>query len=447
MTPELLLPAGSLEKMRTAYDFGADAVYAGLPRYSLRARNNDFRVEQLAQGIEEAHTRGKQFYVTANILPHNDKVRSFVRQLQPIVEMKPDAFIMADPGLIMLAREAWPDINIHLSVQANTLNYASVKFWQSVGVKRIILSRELSLDEIAEIRQQCPDMEIEVFVHGALCIAYSGRCLLSGYFNRRDPNQGTCTNACRWNYKMHDADQNEAGDIVKLQGFDFGKELEEANSSFSACGGTERHPAADQVYLIEEANRAGELMPIMEDEHGTYIMNSKDLRAIEYIEKLTNIGVTSLKIEGRTKSQYYVARTAQTYRRAIDDAVAGRPFNPELLLELEGLSNRGYTAGFLQRHVSQDTQNYITGNSEAKRSQFVGQVLSVEDGWALVDVKNRFALQDRLEVIHPQGNVEMILTEMRGKHNEAVDVAAGSGILVKIPLASTFNGAMIARLL
>ena len=188
-------------------------------------------------------------------------------------------------------------------------------------------------------------------------------------------------------------------------------------------------------------------MPIMEDEHGTYIMNSKDLRAIEYIEKLTNIGVTSLKIEGRTKSQYYVARTAQTYRRAIDDAVAGRPFNPELLLELEGLSNRGYTAGFLQRHVSQDTQNYITGNSEAKRSQFVGQVLSVEDGWALVDVKNRFSLNDRLEVIHPQGNVEMILTEMRGKHNEAIDVAAGSGILVKIPLANTFNGAMLARIL
>jgi putative protease len=289
---------------------------------------------------------------------------------------------MADPGLIMLAREAWPDVNIHLSVQANTVNYAAVKFWQSVGVKRIILSRELSLDEIAEIRQQCPDMELEVFVHGALCIAYSGRCLLSGYFNRRDPNQGTCTNACRWNYKMHDAEENDSGDIVKLQGFDFNKELEEANNNFSACGGTERHPEADKIYLIEEASREGELMPIMEDEHGTYIMNSKDLRAIEYVDKLAKIGVNSLKVEGRTKSLYYVARTAQTYRRAIDDAVAGKPFNPELLLELEGLSNRGYTAGFLQRHASQDTQNYITGNSEAKRSQFVGQVLSVEEGWA-----------------------------------------------------------------
>jgi len=441
MTPELLLPAGSLEKMRTAYDFGADAVYAGLPRYSLRARNNEFRLEQLAQGINEAHQRGKQFYVTANILPHNDKVRSFVRQLQPVVDMKPDAFIMADPGLIMLAREAWPEVNIHLSVQANTVNYAAVKFWQSVGVKRIILSRELSLDEIAEIRQQCPDMELEVFVHGALCIAYSGRCLLSGYFNRRDPNQGTCTNACRWNYKMHDAEENDSGDVVKLQGFDFNKELEEANNNFSACGGTERHPEADKIYLIEEASREGELMPIMEDEHGTYIMNSKDLRAIEYVDKLAKIGVNSLKVEGRTKSLYYVARTAQTYRRAINDAVTGKPFNPELLLELEGLSNRGYTAGFLQRHASQDTQNYITGNSEAKRSQFVGQVLSVENGWGVVEVKNHFELQDRLEIIHPQGNLQITLDKMVNTKGEAVQVAAGSGLKVKIPLDEGYQGA------
>lgn len=446
MTPELLLPAGSLDKMRTAYDFGADAVYAGLPRYSLRARNNEFRLEQLAQGINEAHQRGKQFYVTANILPHNDKVRSFVRQLQPVVDMKPDAFIMADAGLIMLAREAWPDVNIHLSVQANTVNYAAVKFWQSVGVKRIILSRELSLDEIAEIRQQCPDMELEVFVHGALCIAYSGRCLLSGYFNRRDPNQGTCTNACRWNYKMHDAEENDSGDIVKLQGFDFNKELEEANNNFSACGGTERHPEADKIYLIEEASREGELMPIMEDEHGTYIMNSKDLRAIEYVDKLAKIGVNSLKVEGRTKSLYYVARTAQTYRRAINDAVAGKPFNPELLLELEGLSNRGYTAGFLQRHASQDTQNYITGNSEAKRSQFVGQVLSVEEGWGVVEVKNHFELQDRLEIIHPQGNLQITLEKMVNTKGEAIQVAAGSGLTVKIPLDASYQGALLARL-
>ena len=204
--PELLLPAGSLERMRAAFDFGADAVYAGQPRYSLRARNNEFRIEQIQIGIEEAHARGKKFFLTSNLLPHNDKVRTYLRDIEPIIAMGPDALIMADPGLIMQVREKWPEVAIHLSVQANTTNFMSVKFWQKVGITRIILSRELSLDEIEKIRQECPDMELEVFVHGALCIAYSGRCLLSGYFNHRDPNQGTCTNACRWNYATHDAD-------------------------------------------------------------------------------------------------------------------------------------------------------------------------------------------------------------------------------------------------
>lgn len=211
----------------------------------------------------------------------------------PVMEMNPDAIIMADPGLIMKVKERWPDAVIHLSVQANTTNYWGVQFWQKVGVERIILSRELSLDEIAEIRQECPDMELEVFVHGALCIAYSGRCLLSGYFNHRDPNQGTCTNACRWDYKVHNAAQSDAGDAQLLSGFNFQQSKEEADASFASCGGAKRHPLADQVYLIEEANRPGQLMPIMEDEHGTYIMNSKDLRALEQIEKLVKIGVDS----------------------------------------------------------------------------------------------------------------------------------------------------------
>ena len=188
---------------------------------------------------------------------------------------------------------------IHLSVQANTVNYAGVKFWQSLGLTRVILSRELSLDEVAEIRQQCPDMELEVFVHGALCIAYSGRCLLSGYFNHRDPNQGTCTNSCRWDYKVHDAEDEIAG-VIGPQEFNFRAEMEQ--SDLSNCGSMPRHPAADGVYLIEESQRPGELMPIMEDEHGTYIMNSKDLRAIEHVEQLVQIGIDSLKIEGRTKS-------------------------------------------------------------------------------------------------------------------------------------------------
>lgn len=184
--------------MRFAFAYGADAVYAGQPRYSLRVRNNDFLEQNLATGIAEAHQLGKKFYLAANVLPHNSKVRTFLKDIEPIVDMGPDALIMADPGLIMLVREKWPEVPIHLSVQANTMNWASVKFWHSAGIQRIILSRELSLDEIQDIRQQCPEVELETFVHGALCIAYSGRCLLSGYFNHRDPNQGTCTNSCRW---------------------------------------------------------------------------------------------------------------------------------------------------------------------------------------------------------------------------------------------------------
>ncbi len=450
-TPELLLPAGSLAKMRAAYDFGADAVYAGQPRYSLRARNNEFKLEQIGQGIAEAHARGKKFFLTSNLLPHNDKVRTYLRDIEPVIAMGPDALIMADPGLIMMVREKWPEVAIHLSVQANTVNFMAVKFWQKVGVTRIILSRELSLDEIEKIRQECPDIELEVFVHGALCIAYSGRCLLSGYFNRRDPNQGTCTNACRWNYTPQaGSDQNDAGEVqpIKLEGdFSFAEAQQEAEQSFSACGGSARHPLADQVYLLEEKERPGQLMPIMEDEHGTYIMNSKDLRAVEHVERLVKIGVDSLKIEGRTKSQYYVTRTAQTYRRAIDDAVAGRPFNPHLITELEGLANRGYTAGFLERRPAHDYQNYETGSSEAHHSQYVGEVMSTKEGWAEVETKNRFAVGDTIEIIHPSGNRTLVLEQMKNLAGESIQVASGSPLRVWIPVTGPAEGALLARVL
>lgn len=451
-SPELLLPAGSLAKMRAAYDFGADAVYAGQPRYSLRARNNEFKLEQIGIGIAEAHARGKKFFVTSNLLPHNDKVRTYLRDIEPVIAMKPDALIMADPGLIMMVREKWPEVPIHLSVQANTVNWATVKFWQKLGVARIILSRELSLDEVEAIRNECPDIELEVFVHGALCIAYSGRCLLSGYFNRRDPNQGTCTNACRWDYKTTatDTDPNTGEAIaIKMEaGFNFNEAQQEAETAFAACGGSARHPAADQVYLLEEAGRPGQLMPIMEDEHGTYIMNSKDLRAVEHVERLVKIGVDSLKVEGRTKSQYYVTRTAQVYRRAIDDAMAGRPFNPELMLELEGLANRGYTSGFLERRPMNDYQNYITGHSEAHRSQFVGEVKSVRaDGWAEVETKNRFAVGDRVEVIHPSGNRTITLDAMQNLDGQAIAVAQGNPLRVFVPLGGPSEGALLARML
>lgn len=445
-TPELLLPAGSLEKMRIAYAYGADAVYAGQPRYSLRARNNEFSLEQISAGITEAHRLEKKFFVTSNLMPHNAKVKTYMADMAPVIALKPDALIMADPGLIMLVREKWPEIPVHLSVQANTVNYAAVKFWQKMGLTRVILSRELSLDEIAEIRQLCPDMELEVFVHGALCIAYSGRCLLSGYFNHRDPNQGTCTNSCRWDYKVKPAEENATGDIQTVQkiDFDFNQALMQPATTHDAI---KRHPAADQVYLIEEKERPGQLMPIMEDEHGTYIMNSKDLRAVEHIERLVKIGIDSLKIEGRTKSTYYVARTAQVYRKAIDDAVADLPFDPTLLGQLEGLANRGYTDGFYQRHHSNETQNYLRGYSESNRSQYVGDITAIDkiNGTAEILVKNRFQIGDRLEIIHPSGNQVIQLEQMQNLDGTMIHVAPGSGHRVRIPLKGNIEKAFVAR--
>jgi len=397
--------------MRYAFAYGADAVYAGQPRYSLRARNNEFGLEELATGIAEAHALGRKFYVTSNLMAHNAKVKSYLADIEPVIAMGPDALIMADPGLISMVRERWPAVPVHLSVQANTVNYASVNFWKALGLTRVILSRELSLDEIAEIRSRCPDMELEVFVHGALCIAYSGRCLLSGYFNHRDANQGTCTNSCRWDYKV----------------------LE------------------NKEYVIEEGQRPGELMPIEEDEHGTYILNSKDLRAVEHVERLTQIGVDSLKIEGRTKSVYYVARTAQVYRRAIDDAASGKPFDPAHLKSLEHLAQRGYTGGFYQRHSPSETQNYATGQSETGVSQYVGDITSYDaaSGMAEVLVKNRIRVGDRLEIITPAGNAEVVLERMENRDGDPLDVAPGNGWIVRIPLPSGVSSqhAMLTKLL
>lgn len=442
--PELLLPAASLEKMRTAYAYGADAVYAGQPRYSLRVRNNEFMMEQLSQGIKEAHALGKRFYVASNLMPHNAKLKTYMADMEPVIKMQPDALIMADPGLIAMVRERWPETPIHLSVQANTVNYAAVKFWQSIGLSRVILSRELSLDEIEEIRQQCPDMELEVFVHGALCMAYSGRCLLSGYFNHRDANQGTCTNSCRWDYKVDNAAEDGTGNIEKLE-FDFDKALGE--SALSDCGSQPRHPLADRVYLISRQDHPDELMPVLEDEHGTYILNSKDLRAVEHVERLVKIGIDSLKVEGRTKSIYYVARTAQVYRQAIDDAMNNRPFNLKLLGALDALASRGYTDGFYERHHTHEQQNYLRGHSESFRQQYVGDIVACADGMAEIDVKNKFQVGDKLEIIHPSGNTVIELEEMRNLEGEAIKLAPGSGHRVLIPLQTDLAKGMVARFL
>jgi putative protease len=406
---ELLSPAGTLKNLRYAFAYGADAVYAGQPRYSLRVRNNDFDLANLKTGIEEAHSLNKKVYVVVNIQPHNAKLRNFTEDMKEVMELHPDALIMSDPGLMMLLREKYPQACIHLSVQANAVNWATVKFYEQNGISRVILSRELSLDEIEEIRQRCPDIELEVFVHGALCMAYSGRCLLSGYLNHRDPNQGTCTNACRWLYRIKPGIEDEAGNIVAL-------------------------PHTTQPVLIQEPERRDELMSAFEDEHGTYIFNSKDLKAVRLVERLVNIGVNSLKIEGRTKSFYYVARTAQIYRKSIDDALAGKPFNPQLSAELDTLAARGYTEGFLVRHQHSEYQNYEYGSSVSEKAKLAGEIVGTDGEYAVVDVRNHFEEGDRITVITPSGQFTTVVCGMLDKNRNPVKVAPGDGYRVLVPL-------------
>ena len=437
MKTELLSPAGTIKNMRYAFAYGADAVYAGQPRYSLRVRNNDFKDRNLEIGINEAHALGKKFFLTSNLMPHNSKVKTYIDDLEPVIELGPDALIMADPGLIMMVKERWPEMPIHLSVQANTVNYAAVKFWQRQGIDRIILSRELSLDEVAEIRQECPDIELEVFVHGALCIAYSGRCLLSGYFNHRDPNQGTCTNSCRWDYKTVEAEESPEGVYKPTDRVAGGTQT----ISTSEIGSGQRHALADKVYMLEEKNRPGEHTTISEDEHGTYIMNSKDLRAVEHVGKLIDIGVDCLKIEGRTKSHYYVARVTQSYRQAIDAAERGETFNPALLGDLENLANRGYTDGFFERHHTHDYQNYIDSHSKSRQQSFVGEILSYDrdSGIAEIDVKNKFCVGDKLQLVTPRGNEDIVVENMEDQYGKSVEAALGSGYFVRMQLPESAN--------
>ncbi|MGL6176056.1 MAG: U32 family peptidase C-terminal domain-containing protein, partial [Vibrionaceae bacterium] len=270
-----------------------------------------------------------------------------------------------------------------------------------------------------------PQMEIEVFVHGALCMAYSGRCLLSGYINKRDPNQGTCTNACRWSYNVHPATEDSSGQIVNA-----------APAATTLGLGTH----TSQPFLLEEQGRPGELMAAFEDEHGTYIMNSKDLRAVEHVAKLTQMGVHSLKIEGRTKSFYYCARTAQVYRQAIDDAMAGKPFDAALLTTLESLAHRGYTEGFLRRHHHSEYQNYDYGYSVSTLQQFVGEFTGERCGeLALVEVKNKFVVGDELEIMTPEKNITFTLTQMQDKKGNVVDDAKGNGHFMYIPVPADLD--------
>ena len=397
MISELLAPAGSPEKLKYAFAYGADAVYAGIPKFSLRAKENPFKDQSLKESIDYTHKLGKKIYITANILPPNRKIESFKRSLAQHAEMGPDAFIMADPGMIQFALKEFPEIPVHLSVQTNTINWPSVEFWYNLGVKRIILSRELTLEEIRDIHAHVPRIELEAFVHGAICIAYSGRCLLSNYFNHRDANQGTCTNSCRWEYDIHE---------------EKGKDMEEYQ------------PLKGQ-YAIEEKQRDGELMPIEEDEHGTYIMNSKDLRAIEFLGPMKQVGITSFKIEGRSKSIYYLSLVTRAYRQAINDLEENRQFDPGLIEEIGKTANRGFTSAFLISAANRETERFDSPQESNQPQIFGGQVVNQRPGWMEVDVRNRMELGDEAEYLSPNEQYKFKINAMETTTGKSISVAHG----------------------
>ena len=357
---ELLIPASSLEVLKIAVFYGADAVYIGGEVFGLRAKAKNFSMEDMAEGIQFAHEHGVKVYVTANILAHNgdlEGVREYFTQLK---EIKPDALIISDPGIYTIAKEICPEIERHISTQANNTNYGTYQFWWNQGVKRVVTARELSLNEIAEIRKNIPDeLEIETFVHGAMCISYSGRCLLSNYFTGRDANQGACTHPCRWKY------------------------------------------------AVVEEKRPGEYLPVYENERGTYIFNSKDLCMIEHIPELIEAGIDSFKIEGRMKTALYVATVARTYRKAIDDYLTSpEKYKENMDWYLEQISNctyRQFTTGFFFGKPSEESQIY-DNNTYIKEYTYLGIVGECnEEGLYRIEQRNKFSVGEQIEVMKPDG--------------------------------------------
>lgn len=393
--PELLMPAGSLEKMRAAFAYGADAVYAGLPFFSLRARENEFDAEDLSKGILEARGLGKKLYLTANIFARNFKIKSYAENVIKWAELKPDALIMSDPGLILMTRARFPEIPIHLSVQANCMNWQAVKFWQKVGITRIILSRELRIEEVREIRQRVPDIELEAFVHGSVCIAYSGRCLMSHYMSHRDANQGVCDNSCRYGFHVL----------------------------------TNKPPDPEQDFYLQDLRAPEKLYRIDEDEHGTHLMNAKDLCLVESLQELKNAGICSFKVEGRTKSIYYAAMIARIYRRAIDDMMAGQAFNSELRQDLEKLSSRGYFPGFMMGTQSHQTINYEP-SPRWQQSAFIGITTGRTPSGAIeFEAKGQMSCGEDIEVITPQTSfVSRVISLIKTNGESCEKVHAGFGV-------------------
>ena len=398
---ELLMPGGSLEKIKYAIAYGADAIYAGVPRYSLRARENEFfDPELIKEAVDYVRAKGKKIYLTSNIYAHNNKINGFMDAMADMMQLKPDAFIMTDPGLIALTKEKFPEAVIHLSTQANNTNWAQVKFWKDYGVDRAILARELRIEEIKEIHEKVPDIELEAFVHGSICMAYSGRCLLSNYLSYRDANQGTCSHTCRWGFKV------QANNAVSIER---GPE-ETAQSTFDDVR-TDYVPLDGDFYL-EEKERPGEMLPIDEDEYGTYIMNSKDLCGIDYLKDLKDAGIVSFKVEGRNKTEYYASLVARAYRKGIDAVADGSELPKELrdwmLEEVSSTANRGFIPGFYPRNAKAAAQELERSHC-IQTHLYAGRVVAYDADSKVVafEVKNRMDEGDDLTFITPSGEFKM----------------------------------------
>ena len=394
--PELLIPASSLEVLKTAVMFGADAVYIGGEAFGLRAKAKNFSMEEIQEGIAFAHAHDVKVYITANILAHNDDLSGVRTYFEELKEIRPDALIISDPGVFMIAREVCPEIDIHISTQANNTNYGTYQFWHQLGARRVVTARELSMEELKTIREKAPaDLEMETFIHGAMCISYSGRCLLSNFFTGRDANRGACTHPCRWKY------------------------------------------------AIVEETRPGEYMPVYENERGTYIFNSKDLCMIEHIPELVEAGIDSLKIEGRMKTALYVATVARTYRKAIDDYFT----DPELYeknmdwykAEISKCTYRQFTTGFYFGKPDENTQIYDS-NTYVNEYTYLGIVEAVNTAAEIweklpeglagtaelcrIEQRNKFCVGDVIEIMKPDGrNVPVTVETMYTEDGESVDSA------------------------
>lgn len=392
--PELLIPAGSLEVLKTAVIFGADAVYIGGGAFGLRAKAKNFSKEEMEEGISFAHEHGAKVHVTVNILAHNGDLVGVGEYLKELKELKPDALIIADPGIFTMAREICPEIDIHISTQANNTNYETFRFWQRLGAKRVVSARELSLAEIKEIREKIPEnLEIESFIHGAMCISYSGRCLLSSYFTGRDANQGACTHPCRWKYA-----------------------------------------------LMEE-KRPGEYLPVYENERGTYIFNSKDLCMIEHIPEMVEAGIDSFKIEGRMKTALYVATVARVYRKAIDDYFESEEKYRKNLgwyrEEAAKCTHRHFTTGFYFGKPDEETQIYDS-STYVNEYIYLGTVEAVDgEGRAKIRQKNKFCVGDRIEIMKPDGrNAEAEVLALVTEEGESVESAPHAGQVLFVRLSA-----------